>query len=280
MTPDQAWELIRSAYEPRESLLFIESRRSWDDDLEELNAKANGRFDAEYLRAFAQLAFDRADELARKLFRICCEIWKAQGRAECRGFFQAVWKYCLNPFFRSRRLAARSFVGQKVSPESPDIQTQLAGGLAEQWIAGLSTEFRLRTEACDSQFLQLDQVGDKNAAFPPFKSARRPGPEPRWKPEDAEFVRQLWREHQSKTRRVNDAGLMEIVRALDTRGCCPPLKYLMGKARDALAEYNTKHGNAKERPIETWEGLLKQRDKVFIRGMRRVFSDCANRSPK
>lgn len=282
MTSQKAWRLMRNEYLPKQTWLFVQSRKQWDNELDEFNAKSQGRVDEQYLLDLADLKINQTEELAKSLFIAGCEIWKTQGREESQGFFQAIWENSLLPLFRSRRQHVIHSIEGKTVLGLTDETISAAVARVGGWLAGQMTSFRLRIEAGDSHFPEQPEVVQEHLVSLPQKPERKPGPTPMWRQEAAEFARKIWRREQnkSKTHRISNDGLMAIARELDAKGPGPPKDYLYGKAGNPLSDYNTKHGNAGVRPIDSWVDLVQRGDKAFIRKMRRVLSDLANKRPK
>lgn len=280
MTSQKAWGLMRDEYLPKREWRVAQSWKKWENELDEFNEKSHGRADEQYLLDLADLKMNQTEKLARSLLMAGCEVWKKQGREESQGFFQAIWENSLLPLFRSRRQhVIRSLERKRVlglTDETVNSAVARVGG----WLAGQMTQFRLRIEAGDSNFPEQPEVAQKHLISLYQKSARNPGPTPMWGPEAAEFAGQVWRRRQSKTGRVSAADLRAIACELDEEGYLPPAKYLYKEARDALNDFNTKHGHAREGSIQTWKALVKQGNETIVKGMKRVLSDCANKHPK
>lgn len=284
-TVKQAWKLLRQDYDPQETLIFIESRGRWEDEREELKAKVRGRVDGEYLLALAGLEFRHTEQLALNCARVCCEIWKAQRRAESPAFFDAIWEYCLRPILINQSRTVVRNLKQAASHGCTNLETDTAVSLFQNWLAGLRTQFKLRIDSHSCKVLQQG-ILIENKAGP-----RKPGPHPNpmWTPEFTNFVRELWRENQNPKGQVRLPGLTKIASALDAKGYVPPALYLEKMAAKMLSDYNSSDAGTESGPIRSWEELVKRgtpkvgRHRVLsliVRGMRRMLSRIANARPE
>lgn len=76
---------------------------------------------------------------------------------------------------------------------------------------------------------------------------------------------------------VSNDQLREIAAALDAAGHLPPSAYLEGKYAQELKVFNSRNSKSKTGPLKTWSQLTSCGDKDLVRGMRRLFSRCAEK---
>jgi hypothetical protein len=107
---------------------------------------------------------------------------------------------------------------------------------------------------------------------------RNPGGRPtRFPPEFVIKAGTLWREAQDKNDNVSDEALAQIGVEMDKTPYTPPAEYLEPKAAAQVKRFNSDHSHSRVGPIMNWSKLVATADKDLLRGMRKLFSRCANK---
>ena len=261
-----------------------------------------------------QMKVERADEWARRVYEIYCEVWQTQGYTKSAGFVRRVCAHIVsmlrvransiaNEFSRSARHTSLPFSLRTAHLNSLDLRMRQLQG---RWQRRLEIEARECEHAerqlrVSQQTLQSARMGATNtptevlAELIPQPSAaegrpdarvseselnrKKPGRSPK---ADRSFIvcaGGLWRKAISDGHtQVSDDQLRKIASALDAAGHLPPSAHLEGKSAQELKAFNSRNSNSKTGPVKTWSQLVSLGDKDHLRGMRRLLSRCARKS--
>lgn len=101
---NQAWRLIEKDYTLRLSLVAPKFAEEHQQAKNELFAEARKRGNSAYLGpAWVDMEIADTNKRADWAYKACCEVWEIQGRVKCRAFFRAVFDWCLQPIFATRK---------------------------------------------------------------------------------------------------------------------------------------------------------------------------------
>jgi hypothetical protein len=271
MTVDEAWDKLRRPFDKKRAefeqrLFSINERRS--DRRQSLRRRSI----EQYLRSLANDGITLCRLRAERYVRICYAIWDQARQPRNTTFNQTVFDHCLTPLFVEMSYFVRSRT-RSLRPRPSKDQLDVALSTFSKELKDLRTAWKTRLGVVDQEEIlnSNDQFGgpyptllDGSGGLRQQRSVQvkkngKPGPDGLPK----EFITDagnLWLEvdRRAKTegRNVTDEELLTIARALDNASHVPAKKFLIGRARKALATFNSRHSKGEPRPITTWETLV------------------------
>ena len=254
---------------------------------------------------------DRADDMARRVYEIYCDVWQTQGHAKSAAFVRAVYLHGIVPILRGRTGGIASEFAMFATRTSFPVGLGNAHlqslrlnmqRLESRWhrcveIEAKELEHIERTATLAQQKIQRRDVATKEALMgvtaegsrqiPPGRNRQRlngrvlntgkPGRRPRLDRSFVECAGTLWQKATCDGHSVPVDKLRPIASELDDAGYLPPSAYLEGRYAQELKVFNSRHSNSKLSPIKTWSGLISCGDKDILRGMRRLLYRCADK---
>jgi hypothetical protein len=257
---------------------------------------------------------ERAEEQARRVYEIYCDVWEKQGYVKSAAFVRAVCARGIVPVFRARKGAIAGEFSMFATRTSfpPALRDTMMKGfqlnmqrLEDRWRRRLEIEAKECEHAeqrlrASQQTLQRAHVGATMAPTEvpaePIRqplageghqevrvsesglNRRKPGRSPKVAQPFVVCAGTLWRKAISESHtKVSNDQLRQIASALDEAGHLPPAAHLEGTFAQEVKAYNSRNSNSKVGPVKTWTQLISLGDKDHLRGMRRLLSRCAKK---
>lgn len=271
MTANETWDKLRGPFIQKRAELnqrlfrIIEHRSNRRQSLRHHDVE-------QYLRSLANDGITLCRLRAERYVRICCAIWDQTGQPRDATFNQTVFDHCLTPLFGEMSNFVRSRT-HSLRPRPSTDQLDVALSNFAKELKDLRTAWKMRLNVVD----QEESLSSKEQFGGPYPTLRDPSsgiseqlsvqakkgekPGPKGLPRD--FIKDagnMWIEvdkhAKAEDRNVTDEELLTIARALDNAGHVPPKNFLIGKARKALATFNSRHARVAPGPITTWEKLV------------------------
>lgn len=282
-TSQQAWNILREDVTLRHSLMVREWNEQRQKDISGIDFDSNERGDSWYFPARVELEIRDTNERAQGLYDACCEVWEIHGLSKNRAFYRAVFEFCLEPLFATRRSCVQSELTRRDTlKRNPGNCTAALGSFARRmdqlrsrWNTRLEKETRdseTRERAARAREAQAGRTITRPevSAFPTSKS--KPGRPARLSHEFVAAAGRLWGEKQSATRRVSGGDLLSIADELDRENFVPPADFLPQKMAAELRQMNSKRAHSTSGAILSWTALVQSDDKDLVRTMRQLMS--------
>jgi hypothetical protein len=261
-----------------------------------------------------QMKQDRADEWARRVYEIYCDVWQTQGYVKSAAFVRAVYARGIVPVLRGRTGGIASEFARFATATSFPIEIGNAHMLSlrlnmqrleDRWHRRLEIEAKQCEHAEQRARLAQQNAQGRNLAtketpmgataegirrIPAAEnrqvfhgqcsgpSTAKPGRPPKLGRPFIECAGALWQKATSDCHSgVPVDRLRQIASVLDAANHLPPSAYLERKFARELKAYNSRNSKTKTGPIMTWSELISRGDKDHLRGMRRLLSRCAKK---
>jgi hypothetical protein len=257
---------------------------------------------------------ERADEQARRVYEIYCDVWEKQGYVKSAPFVRAIYTRAVVSVLRARAGAIAAQFSRFATRTSflPLLRDGMMKGfrlnmqrLEGRWqrrieIEAKECEHAEKIARRSRQTLQIEPAAAKkapeligaevNPQTPAGRShqtnlgpgtrlnRKKRGRSPKLLQPFVTCAGTLWRQAISNGEtKVSDDQLRQIASALDEARYLPPSAHLEGRFAEELKAFNSRNSTSKTGPVKTWSELISLGDKDHVRGMRRLLSRCATK---
>jgi len=294
-TSFEAWNVIEHDVTLRHSRMVRGFNEQRQKDLLGLGYEERQKGNAGYyLHGRVELEIRDTNNRAQALYDACCEVRDIHGLKKDRAFYRAVFEYCLEPLFGTRRATITAelqlrYVRMRTAGNSSAAIGSLSrrmDQLRSDWNIKLEIETR-DNEARERSARERNIDAPASVARGPQESDQlssgqpksRLGRKPRLPHEFTVFAADLWKQRQGPTKHVIESDLKWMAAQLDAKAYTPPSDYLERKAAGELKQRNSRTANSKAGPILNWGDLVARGDKHTLRAMRKLMSRCARKHP-